>query len=193
VRLPSLPRAILGTQFVPSLAVVQKLKPGLTYGPTVIVTDPVAPAPVPVMVTMPTPPTRVPRLVSAELRLMMLGSLLVKVVWLVTSLPFSVAVNATAVLGGAVVKLMLLPSEDATASGWVVVPMVTVTFPVAELPEDEQLAVMIAVDGVLVTAVTRPELLTLATVAAELVQVQEPVRICVVPSLKLPVAVSCTV
>jgi hypothetical protein len=43
------------------------------------------------------------------------------------------------------------------------------------------------------TLVARPELLTLATVAADEIQLAEFVKVCVLPSLKVPVAVNCCV
>jgi len=159
----------------------------------VIEIEPVDPPEVAVMVAVPSPPPMVPTLLP-EISPIIDGSLLVKTVWAVTSVPLRVAENEISLPAGSVVRLMLSPSEDVTSRlPWLDCPMVTVTSPDAAPLEVVQSAETVAVAVELVRAVTRPVVFTSTTVGSELVQVQEPVRFWVDPSLKVPVAVSCKV
>lgn len=73
-------------------------------------------------------------------------------------------------------------------------PVFTVIVDVAvTVPE---VAVMVAVPGgfeMVAAAVTRPPVLTVATAEADVLQVALPVRLLVLPSSKVPVAVNCWV
>ena len=62
-------------------------------------------------------------------------------------------------------------------------PNLAVTVCVAAPLEEVQLAVIVAVEELLVSAVIKPPLLTFTVVGSELVQVQEPVITDVLPSL----------
>src|SRR5574337_527011 len=79
------------------------------YGPTVIEIEPVAPVAVPVMVVVPSAPPTVPTPPPATV--MTDGLLLTKLVSAVTSWPFRVAVNSTAVPAGSMARLSSLPRE----------------------------------------------------------------------------------
>ena len=153
---------------------------------------PVAPPPVPVMVVVPSDPPRAP--IPPPETVITAGLLLAKVVSAVTSWPFKVAVNSTAVPAGSMVRLISFPSEDVMSRLPPPpddCPIVTVTVPVADPLDEVQFAVIVAVDELLVSAVTIPPLLTFTVVGSELLQVQDPVITEVLPSLKFPVAVNC--
>lgn len=119
--------------------------------------------------------------------------LLLQVTWLVMScccalplkVPKAVKTTVCPAAGLGVVVLMAM-----AVSG----PVFTVTVELAVMVPE--VAVMVAVPGgvaMVVAAVTRPPLLTVATSVAELVQLALPVKSLVLPSLKLPVALICCV
>jgi hypothetical protein len=112
----------------------------------------------------------------------------------VTSVPFWSAVNVTADPAPPLpVILMEVPWSQVTVIAPVDAPMLTVAVPLIAPDFEVFVAVMVAVLVTEVTAVTRPELFTFATVVSELVQAELPVRFWVLPSLNVPVATNCTV
>jgi hypothetical protein len=137
------------------------------------------------MVTVPVVPPTVP-LAPLEM-LMMLELLEVKVVELVTSFPFKVAVNVMAVVAGFVARLIVVPKLDVMVSV-VDCPTVIVVVPDTTDPFEDCAAACTVADTVLPVpgtfrAVTRPAAFTLTKSGLEVtLQVAVPVRFLWLPS-----------
>ena len=150
---------------------------------TVTVTAPVPPLFVAVIVAVPVF-TRVAE--PAEGVVITLVLLEVQVAELVTSVPFWVAVNVTEV--PLLAMLIVVPEFEVTVIAVDVAPTVTVADPLA-VPE---VAVIVTPVVVFAMALTSPVLLTVTCEASPLLQLTL-LTLPVVPSLKFPVAASCSV
>jgi hypothetical protein len=137
---------------------------------------------VPVMVVLPTP-TIVATLPEGELITEVL--LEVKVVELLTSEPFKVAVNVMVVLEPTAERLMGELGFDLSDSVCVVCPTVTVS-----VPDMVPFVAVMVTPVVLAMPFTSPVELTVTLVASEVVQVEEAVKLLVLPSSLFPVAMS---
>jgi hypothetical protein len=134
------------------------------------------------MVVLPTP-TIVATLPEGELITEVL--LEVKVVELLTSEPFKVAVNVMVVLEPTAERLMGELGFDLSDSVCVVCPTVTVS-----VPDMVPFVAVMVTPVVLAMPFTSPVELTVTLVASEVVQVEEAVKLLVLPSSLFPVAMS---
>jgi hypothetical protein len=109
----------------------------------------------------------------------------VKVVELVTSEPFSVAVNVIVAFDPTVVRLIGELGLELSESVCVVCPTVTVS-----VPDIVPFVAVMVTPVVFAMPFTSPVELTVTLLASEVVQVEDVVKLLVLPSSLFPVAIS---